>query len=358
MDVGGVEKEILRGKLFLLPIPMPFQYSDYPHHFTITLTHTSHTSHTHHTHHTSHTHTHTHTASLKSAAAVITLASMSFSSPHTLSQSMRRSHGVTRGQVDSTPRLVNKLDIGASVIVNGGVDSTPSTVPGSPKSVSEVIMNTGAIDSLVPGDAGHAHQDPTPKPTADQWGAEQLTGDDKSAGLFRAIFDFEASSDQELTLRSGDLVTVLDKSDSGWWKGECEGGSGWFPETYVQPVASSTQEAVPGGVVSSPSMWEQEVAGEREGGEGGREEREGGRRGREGGEGGREEREGGRRGREEGWGRRGREEREGGEGGRRGREEGWGRRGMEGGEGGRRGRDEGWGGEAERERVPSGKGGA
>ena len=195
---------------------------------------------------------------------------------------MRRSHGVTRGQVDSTPRLVNKLDIGASVIVNGCVDSTLSTVPGSPKSVSEVIMNTGAIDSLVPGDAGHAHQDPTPKPTADQSGAEKFTGgDDKSAGLFRAIFDFEASSDQELTLRSGDLVTVLDKSDSGWWKGECEGGSGWFPETYVQPVASSTEEAVPGGVVSSPSMWEQEVAGERErGGEGGRRDGEGGGMGR------------------------------------------------------------------------------
>ena len=283
------------------PSQCPFQCSDYPSspppphtctqptHFTH-MHQPTHITHMHPTYTITHMHptythrTHfTHTANMKTAAAVIKLASMSFSSPHTLSQSMRRGHVITRSQVDSTPRQDDPFTE-SSVIANGNADSTHLTVPdsthltvpdsthlivpSSPRSVSEVITNAGAIDIPVPGDTGPAHQDHTHKPTSDRLEAGQLVGDDKEVVLFRATFDFEASSDQELMLRSGDLVTVLDKSDSGWWKGECEGRSGWFPETYVEPVITPT-EVVPVGVASSPSMWEQEVAGEREGGGGG-----------------------------------------------------------------------------------------
>lgn len=33
----------------------------------------------------------------------------------------------------------------------------------------------------------------------------------------------------------------MDRSDDGWWKGVCEGRVGWFPETYVEPVAMETR---------------------------------------------------------------------------------------------------------------------
>ena len=50
-----------------------------------------------------------------------------------------------------------------------------------------------------------------------------------------AAFDFEPQESGELKLRKGDKITVLDKSDSNWWKGKCaDGREGMFPVPYVK----------------------------------------------------------------------------------------------------------------------------
>lgn len=205
---------------------------------------------------------------MKSAAAVITLASMSFSSPQAaknLSHSIRRAHGITKGAVDSTPRLVTKLDKlynGSSVITNEGAENGPIPLidqPESPKSVSEVIVNTAAV---APVEDDVTSQDTTLQPAADQSGGGQPSGNITSADVFRAAFDFNASSDEELTLKVGDIVTVMDKTDSGWWKGQCGDKSGWFPESYVVSVTTPTEEVHQDRASSpTPSSWERDAAG-------------------------------------------------------------------------------------------------
>ena len=47
----------------------------------------------------------------------------------------------------------------------------------------------------------------------------------------RVLFDYKKSADDELTLNTNDIVTVLDKhlEDEGWWKGEVNGRVGVFP---------------------------------------------------------------------------------------------------------------------------------
>ena len=39
-------------------------------------------------------------------------------------------------------------------------------------------------------------------------------------------------------MKKGDIVTVLEKVDQNWWKGEFDGRSGLFPVPYVEEVES------------------------------------------------------------------------------------------------------------------------
>lgn len=56
--------------------------------------------------------------------------------------------------------------------------------------------------------------------------------------FWTAVFDYEATAEEELTLRRGDLVEVLSKDslvsgDEGWWTGQLQDRVGVFPCNYV-----------------------------------------------------------------------------------------------------------------------------
>ncbi|XP_003962417.2 mitogen-activated protein kinase kinase kinase 9 [Takifugu rubripes] len=62
--------------------------------------------------------------------------------------------------------------------------------------------------------------------------------DPSAPGFWTAVFDYEATADDELSLRKGDLVEVLSKDslvsgDEGWWTGVIAARVGIFPSNYV-----------------------------------------------------------------------------------------------------------------------------
>jgi len=57
----------------------------------------------------------------------------------------------------------------------------------------------------------------------------------QSTSLVRALYDYDAENEGDLSFKEGDMINILDKSDpSGWWQGEVNGNVGFFPSNFVE----------------------------------------------------------------------------------------------------------------------------
>ena len=62
----------------------------------------------------------------------------------------------------------------------------------------------------------------------------------------KALYDYEATDDEELSFKEGDIIMVTNKDDEGiddgWWEGMIQGRKGVFPSLVVEEFKSETTD--------------------------------------------------------------------------------------------------------------------
>jgi hypothetical protein len=76
-----------------------------------------------------------------------------------------------------------------------------------------------------------------------------IATDSVKDSIARALVDYEATAENQISLKVGDLVKIRSTSPAGWWEGEIqlpsgENKTGWFPGNYVELVSPTAANAV------------------------------------------------------------------------------------------------------------------
>ncbi|XP_059620502.1 uncharacterized protein LOC132264349 isoform X4 [Phlebotomus argentipes] len=97
-------------------------------------------------------------------------------------------------------------------------------------------LRTGSVD--LPDDVekslSSASTSPCPSPVRQNQKPHRLL----PTNLYVVLYNFKARHQDELDLKAGYKVTVIDTSDTDWWKGKCLGRVGYFPSKYCTRLAA------------------------------------------------------------------------------------------------------------------------
>uniref|UniRef100_A0A8D8VID2 SH3 and cysteine-rich domain-containing protein 3 n=1 Tax=Cacopsylla melanoneura TaxID=428564 RepID=A0A8D8VID2_9HEMI len=148
--------------------------------------------------------------------------SLSLDSPESTEHAQRRRGVVTTSQT---------IDPHSSQSSSSRVQS-PSSPVHNRRLLSARNMRMSSVELPDDNEKSLSSASTSPCPSPVRMKAHRLL----PTNLFVVLYNFKSRHADELDLKPGYKVTVIDTSDQNWWKGKCMGRVGYFPSNYVIKV--------------------------------------------------------------------------------------------------------------------------
>ncbi|ESN98995.1 hypothetical protein HELRODRAFT_67445, partial [Helobdella robusta] len=65
-----------------------------------------------------------------------------------------------------------------------------------------------------------------------------------AVGSVVAMYNYQGQADDDLSFEEGNVINLIEKTNSDWWKGELNGAVGIFPANYVAIISNSGKNAL------------------------------------------------------------------------------------------------------------------
>uniref|UniRef100_A0A673X4E9 Rho guanine nucleotide exchange factor (GEF) 7a n=1 Tax=Salmo trutta TaxID=8032 RepID=A0A673X4E9_SALTR len=147
---------------------------------------------------------------------------------------------------------MNSAEQTVTWLITLGVLESPKKTISDPEAFLQTSLKDGVVlcrllERLSPGSMDKIYQEPKNDGECLSNIKEFLKGcnsfrvEDMSEGsgtqlLVKARFNFEQTNEDELSFNKGDVINVTRQEEGGWWEGNFNGKTGWFPSNYVREI--------------------------------------------------------------------------------------------------------------------------
>ncbi|XP_076753415.1 actin binding protein 1 isoform X2 [Xylocopa sonorina] len=133
-------------------------------------------------------------------------------------------------EVKAEVNKTHNVDIASNVATNSASNENKAQEP-NPAEPEEEPEQSSATKEVITENELYSQMD-----------GQYLYFDPNNEGMkARALYDYQAADDTEITFDPGDIITHIDAIDEGWWQGLGPDGTyGLFPANYVEVIDYNT----------------------------------------------------------------------------------------------------------------------